>query len=193
MGGELSGAGVLRRCRSPPRPATRRRTSPSTRSAARRSWPIRTGAAAATRTTARSPQRGLAVARMARAYHLSVGDRAASQVRPHAPGPRQRRPSRFDADFQVESYLRHQGITFVERFDANSYLYLTRAMDYFDLAADHGGVLANAFRGTATRFCVVSFTSDWLFPTAEIARDRACAERRRRRECRSSRSRPTGP
>jgi homoserine O-acetyltransferase len=63
--------------------------------------------------------------------------------------------------------LRHQGFTFVERFDANSYLYITRAMDYFDIAADHGGVLANAFRDTATRFCVVSFTSDWLFPTSE--------------------------
>jgi homoserine O-acetyltransferase len=74
---------------------------------------------------------------------------------------------RFDADFQVESYLRHQGSSFVERFDANSYLYITRAMDYFDLAADHGGVLANAFRNTKTRFCVVSFTSDWLFPTSE--------------------------
>ena len=73
----------------------------------------------------------------------------------------------FNADFQIESYLRHQGLSFVERFDANAYLYLTRAMDYFDLAADHGGVLANAFRGTRTRFCVISFTSDWLFPTAD--------------------------
>jgi homoserine O-acetyltransferase/O-succinyltransferase len=73
----------------------------------------------------------------------------------------------FDADFQVESYLRFQGEAFVERFDANSYLYLTRAMDYFDLAADYGGGLANAFRGTKTRFCVVSFTSDWLFPTSD--------------------------
>jgi homoserine O-acetyltransferase len=73
----------------------------------------------------------------------------------------------FDADFQVESYLRHQGSSFVERFDANSYLYLTRAMDYFDVAADHDGVLAAAFRDTHTRFCVVSFTSDWLFPTSE--------------------------
>lgn len=73
----------------------------------------------------------------------------------------------FNADFQIESYLRHQGLSFVERFDANAYLYLTRAMDYFDLAADHGGVLANAFRGTKTRFCVMSFTSDWLFPTAD--------------------------
>src|SRR5690606_31770257 len=50
---------------------------------------------------------------------------------------------------------------------ANSYLYLTRAMDYFDLAVDHGGRLADAFRGTETRFCLVSFTSDWLFPTEE--------------------------
>ncbi len=73
----------------------------------------------------------------------------------------------FDADFQVESYLRHQGQSFVERFDANSYLYITRAMDYFDLAADHGGELANAFAGTPARFCLISFTSDWLFPTAE--------------------------
>src|SRR5437588_5002955 len=73
----------------------------------------------------------------------------------------------FDADFQVESYLRYQGSSFVERFDANSYLYLTRAMDYFDIAADHGGVLAKAFKGTPTRFCVISFTSDWLFPTAD--------------------------
>ena len=67
----------------------------------------------------------------------------------------------------MESYLRHQGSTFVDRFDANSYLYITRAMDYFDLAAEHGDVLANAFRGTKTRFCVVSFTSDWLYPTRE--------------------------
>src|SRR6478752_5701154 len=73
----------------------------------------------------------------------------------------------FNADFQIESYLRHQGLSFVERFDANSYLYVTRAMDYFDLAADHDGVLARAFTGTPTRFCVISFTSDWLFPTSE--------------------------
>ena len=73
----------------------------------------------------------------------------------------------FDADFQVESYLRHQGISFVERFDANSYLYLTRAMDYFDFAADYEGALANAFKDTPTRFCVISFTSDWLFPTSD--------------------------
>jgi homoserine O-acetyltransferase len=73
----------------------------------------------------------------------------------------------FDADFQIESYLRYQGLAFVDRFDANSYLYMTRAMDYFDLAADYGGRLAYAFLGTKTRFCVASFTSDWLFPTIE--------------------------
>jgi homoserine O-acetyltransferase/O-succinyltransferase len=74
----------------------------------------------------------------------------------------------FDADFQVESYLRHQGSSFVDRFDANSYLYITRAMDYFDLAAQAGGVLGEAFRGAkGLRICVMSFTSDWLYPTAE--------------------------
>ena len=74
----------------------------------------------------------------------------------------------FDADFQVESYLRHQGSSFVDRFDANSYLYITRALDYFDLAAGHDGVLANAFlRARNVRFCVLSFSSDWLYATAE--------------------------
>jgi len=114
----------------------------------------------------RTPHRGLAVARMA--AHITY----LSEMSLHRKFGRnlQNRPNLsfgFDADFQVESYLRHQGSTFVERFDANSYLYITRAMDYFDLAAEHGGVLADAFRGTASRFCVVSFTSDWLFPTAE--------------------------
>jgi homoserine O-acetyltransferase len=112
------------------------------------------------------PHRGLAVARMA--AHITY----LSEMSLHRKFGRnlQNRPSLsfgFDADFQVESYLRHQGSTFVERFDANSYLYITRAMDYFDLAAEHGGVLAEAFRGTTTRFCAVSFTSDWLFPTSE--------------------------
>jgi homoserine O-acetyltransferase/O-succinyltransferase len=113
-----------------------------------------------------NPRRGLAVARMAAhitylsdaALHRKFGRRFQDRVNP---------TFSFDADFEVESYLRHQGSSFVERFDANSYLYLTRAMDYFDLAADYGGVLAQAFRGTKTRFCVISFTSDWLFPTVD--------------------------
>lgn len=76
----------------------------------------------------------------------------------------------FDVDFQVESYLRHQGKSFVERFDPNAYLYITRAMDYFDIEADFGGSLAAAFAGTPVQFCLTSFTSDWLFPTAESKR-----------------------
>ncbi len=112
------------------------------------------------------PSKGLGVARMGAhitylsepALHRKFGRRFQGG---HAP------TFSFNADFQIESYLRHQGLSFVERFDANAYLYLTRAMDYFDLAEDHGGVLANAFRGTTTRFCVISFTSDWLFPTRD--------------------------
>ncbi len=74
----------------------------------------------------------------------------------------------FGADFQIESYLRHQGMAFVERFDPNSYLYITRAMDYFDLAEDHGGELRNAFKDIQASFCVISFSSDWLFATNEV-------------------------
>src|SRR5881397_3668426 len=113
-----------------------------------------------------SPRRGLAVARMG-AHITYLSDAALHRKFGRRFQDRDNPTFSFDADFQVESYLRHQGITFVERFDANSYLFLTRAMDYFDIAADHDGVLAQAFRGIQTRFCVVSFTSDWLFPTSE--------------------------
>ena len=112
------------------------------------------------------PRRGLGVARMA-AHITYLSDAALHRKFGRRLQDREVPTFSFDADFEVESYLRHQGSSFVERFDANSYLYLTRAMDYFDIAADHNGVLAEAFRGTRTRFCVVSFTSDWLFPTSE--------------------------
>jgi homoserine O-acetyltransferase len=112
------------------------------------------------------PRRGLAVARMG-AHITYLSDAALHRKFGRRFQDRENPTFSFDADFEVESYLRHQGSSFVERFDANSYLYLTRAMDYFDLAADHGGAVANAFRGSDTRFCVVSFTSDWLFPTSE--------------------------
>ena len=114
----------------------------------------------------RKPSRGLAVARMA-AHITYLSEPALHRKFGRNLQDRNAVSYGFDADFQVESYLRHQGSTFVDRFDANSYLYITRAMDYFDLAADYGGVLAEAFRGTKTRFCVMSFTSDWLFPTPE--------------------------
>ena len=112
------------------------------------------------------PHRGLAVARMA-AHITYLSETALHRKFGRRLQDRKAVTYGFDADFQVESYLRHQGITFVDRFDANSYLYITRAMDYFDLTGEHGGVLATAFRGTKTRFCVFSFTSDWLFPTEE--------------------------
>ena len=109
---------------------------------------------------------GSAVARMA-AHITYLSDAALHRKFGRRMQDRELPTFSFDADFQVESYLRYQGSSFVERFDANSYLYLTRAMDYFDIAADHDGVLAQAFRGIKTRFCVVSFTTDWLFPTSE--------------------------
>ncbi|MBV9348726.1 MAG: homoserine O-acetyltransferase [Pseudolabrys sp.] len=113
-----------------------------------------------------NPTRGLAVARMG-AHITYLSDAALHRKFGRKFQDRANPTFSFDADFEVESYLRHQGISFVERFDANSYLYLTRAMDYFDLAADYGGVLSNAFKDTPTRICVISFTSDWLFPTSE--------------------------
>jgi homoserine O-acetyltransferase/O-succinyltransferase len=115
---------------------------------------------------ATSPRKGLAVARMA-AHITYLSDPALHRKFGRNLQDRDKPTFGFDADFQIESYLRYQGSSFVDRFDANSYLYMTRAMDYFDIAADNGGRLANAFKGTKTRFCVVSFTSDWLFPTAE--------------------------
>lgn len=111
------------------------------------------------------PRAGLAVARMA-AHVTYLSESALHRKFGRNLQDRESLTYGFDADFQVESYLRYQGMNFVDRFDANSYLYITRAMDYFDLARDHG-TLANAFKGTETRFCVVSFSSDWLFPTSE--------------------------
>ncbi len=121
----------------------------------------------------RTPARGLAVARMmAHITYLSeeaLGRKFGRKTRRDAAtAPADGEAASFFGDvFEVESYLRHQGSSFVRRFDANSYLTVTRAMDWFDLAAEHDGDLAAAFAGTKTRFCLVSFTSDWLFPTAQ--------------------------
>ena len=114
----------------------------------------------------KSPRNGLAVARMA-AHITYLSEEALHRKFGRNLQDRSQVAFTFNAEFQVESYLRHQGSTFVDRFDANSYLYITRAMDYFDLKSEYDDVLANAFRGTKTRFCVVSFTSDWLYPTRE--------------------------
>ncbi|MBS27849.1 MAG: homoserine O-acetyltransferase [Alphaproteobacteria bacterium] len=112
------------------------------------------------------PRRGLSVARMA-AHITYLSDSALHTKFGRNLQDRQAITFGFDADFQIESYLRHQGSTFVERFDANSYLYITRAMDYFDMAAEYGDNLPAAFKNSQVRFCLVSFTSDWLFPTSE--------------------------
>ena len=112
------------------------------------------------------PTKGLAVARMA--AHVTYLSEGALQRKFGRQLQNRLAPTfSFDADFRIESYLRYQGSSFVDRFDANSYLYVTRACDYFDLAEDYGGRLSEAFRGSKARVCVVSFTSDWLYPTAD--------------------------
>ncbi|WP_298307708.1 homoserine O-acetyltransferase [uncultured Erythrobacter sp.] len=112
------------------------------------------------------PDNGLAVARMA-AHITYLSEEGLTEKFGRRLQDRDSKSFGFEADFQVESYLRYQGSGFTQRFDANSYLYITRAMDYFDLAEEHGGKLADAFAGTSARFCLVSFDTDWLYPTAE--------------------------
>ncbi|MEP3278057.1 MAG: homoserine O-acetyltransferase [Stappiaceae bacterium] len=116
--------------------------------------------------TGTRPIKGLSVARMA-AHVTYMSETSLHNKFGRNLQDREEITFGLDADFQIESYLRHQGMTFVDRFDANAYLYMTRAMDYFDLAADFDGSLVKAFIGTQTRFCLMSFTSDWLFPTPE--------------------------
>tara|TARA_B100000678_G_scaffold206486_1_gene174096 strand:+ start:2502 stop:3617 length:1116 start_codon:yes stop_codon:yes gene_type:complete len=117
------------------------------------------------------PDAGLAVARMAAhiTYLSEAGltEKFGRRLQDRPDGSEGTKSFGFDADFQIESYLRYQGSGFTRRFDANSYLYITRAMDYFDLAEKHGGRLADAFAQTTARFCIVSFDTDWLYPTAE--------------------------
>jgi homoserine O-acetyltransferase/O-succinyltransferase len=115
----------------------------------------------------KTPDSGLAVARMA-AHITYLSEQGLTEKFGRRLQARDAKSFGFDADFQIESYLRHQGFSFTDRFDANSYLYITRAMDYWDLAEDHGGSLAHAFKASAhIRFCLVSFDTDWLYPTPE--------------------------
>ncbi|HUD30373.1 MAG TPA: homoserine O-acetyltransferase [Novosphingobium sp.] len=114
----------------------------------------------------KGPEKGLSVARMA-AHITYLSEAGLTEKFGRRLQNRQEKTFGFDADFQIESYLRYQGLAFTDRFDANSYLYITRAMDYFDLAEEHGGLLANAFAKSRARYCLVSFDTDWLYPTAE--------------------------
>ena len=113
-----------------------------------------------------SPDKGLSVARMA-AHITYLSQKGLQEKFGRKLQEKADYEFSFDADFQVESYLRHQGYTFVERFDANSYLYITRAMDYFDLSKQFKGGLLEAFGNQKTKFLVISFSSDWLYPTKE--------------------------
>lgn len=109
------------------------------------------------------PARGLAVARMVGHITYMSDDSMREKFGRRLRG-KEKYGFDFDVDFEVESYLRYRGSQFVNRFDANSYLYITKAMDYFDLANGHG-TLSAAFEGGGTRFLVISFTSDWLYPS----------------------------
>ena len=112
------------------------------------------------------PRKGLAIARMA--GHISY---LSEQGLQNKFGRKLQEDKglqfSFDADFQVESYLKYQGYSFVDRFDANSYLYITRAMDYFDLYKENNGNLSLAFKDSNIKYCIISFSTDWLYPTSE--------------------------
>jgi homoserine O-acetyltransferase len=114
----------------------------------------------------RIPRKGLAIARMA--GHISY---LSEQGLQNKFGRKLQKKSdlkfSFDADFEVESYLKYQGYSFVDRFDANSYMYITRAMDYFDLYKANNGNLSNAFKDSKIKYCIISFSTDWLYPTSE--------------------------
>ena len=113
------------------------------------------------------PERGLAVARMI-AHITYLSDDAMHRKFGRKLQSRDIISFGFDADFQIESYLRYQGRSFVERFDANSYLYLTRAMDYFDLEKKFSTAIEfSPIPNQHIRYLMISFTSDWLFPTSE--------------------------
>ena len=107
------------------------------------------------------PDKGLAVARMA-AHITYLSKKGLQEKFGRKLQERDDLKFGFDADFQIESYLRYQGSVFVDRFDANSYLYITRAMDYFDLVKQFNGNLSDAFKNTKAKFFIISFTSDWL-------------------------------
>jgi homoserine O-acetyltransferase len=107
------------------------------------------------------PARGLAVARMV--GHITYMSDASMAEKFGRQQKSNERPSRFGADFEVEGYLRYRGDNFVKRFDANSYLYITKAMDRFDLLSSKK--LSEVFKGVKAKILLIAFKSDWLYPT----------------------------
>ena len=114
----------------------------------------------------KSPAKGLSVARMA-AHITYLSKKGLQEKFGRKLQERDDLKFSFDADFQIESYLRYQGSVFVDRFDANSYLYITRAMDYFDLINNLMEICQKHLKNLNTKFFIISFTSDWLYPTSE--------------------------
>ncbi len=110
------------------------------------------------------PNTGLALARMI--GHITyLSEESMHQKFGRRLEARERFGFDFETDFAIESYLHHKGSRFTERFDANTYLYVTKAMDYFDLANGHGNLMISFARCASIMYLVVSFTSDWLYPT----------------------------
>jgi homoserine O-acetyltransferase len=112
------------------------------------------------------PRRGLRVARMIGHITYLSDDTMAAKFGRNLRAASEPRYTTQDIEFEIESYLRHQGDKFSEYFDANSYLLITRVLDYFDPARDHGGDLSAAFAAARAKFQLVSFTTDWRFPPA---------------------------
>lgn len=122
------------------------------------------------------PSRGLSLARMV-AHITYMSEQSLHQKFGRSLQTQEKFSYNLEPDFQIESYLQHQGSSFVERFDANCYLYLTRALDYFDLTQtvlqsdikhkNYKNCLADVFQNTKTKFCFIAFTTDWLFPPSE--------------------------
>jgi homoserine O-acetyltransferase/O-succinyltransferase len=122
--------------------------------------------------TGRAPEAGMGVARMVgHVTYLSavaLADKFGRRLQRPDPGDEDDvRYTITDPEFAVESYLRHQAGTFVKRFDANTYLYTSRALTYFDLARQHGGSLAKALDGVSARTLLIAFSSDWLYPPSD--------------------------
>jgi homoserine O-acetyltransferase len=113
------------------------------------------------------PQKGLAVARMA--AHITYMSKSSLQKKFGRNLQEKKGLSyQFDIDFQIESYLDHQGNSFISRFDPNSYLFMSKAMDYFDLESDKEKDLTEIFANSNIKFCLISFSDDWLFPPSEL-------------------------
>lgn len=114
----------------------------------------------------KQPERGLAIARMIGHITYLCEDAMQNKFARRFSQNKEKADFDFNIDFQVESYLEHQGQAFVERFDANSYLYITKAVDLYDAAQKYGS-LEDGFKNTSAKFLVMSFTTDWLFPTQQ--------------------------